>query len=92
MVGIKALSYNLATPDGFTIHNPIQITNCDMHKLEKLNYEDSMVTEVIFVFKKWMPLQRSWLFFFFFKLLFIDHLNSIYPALYARTEPSEFCS
>lgn len=46
-LALKVLSYNLATPDEFTIHNPIQITNCDMHKLEKPNHEDSMVSEVI---------------------------------------------
>lgn len=63
MVGIKN-PYNLATPDGFTTHNPIQITNCDIHKLEKPNHEDSMVSEVILVFKKWKPLQSLWLFIF----------------------------
>lgn len=89
-LALKALSYNLAAPDGFTIHNPIQTTNCDMHKLEKPNHEDSMISEVIFVFKKWKPLQSWWLFSFL--LPFIDHLNSIYSALYARTESSEFCS
>lgn len=49
-LALKALSYNLTAPDGFTIHNPIHITNCDMHKLEKSNHEDSMLSEVIFVF------------------------------------------
>lgn len=67
-LALKALSYNLATPDGFTIHNPIQITNCDMHELEKSNHEDSIVSEVVFVFKKWKPLQ-SWRLFIFSCLL-----------------------
>lgn len=49
-LAFKTRSYNLTTPDGFTIHNPIHITNCDMHKLEKPNHEDSMLSEVIFVF------------------------------------------
>lgn len=68
-MALKPLSYKLATPDGFTIHNPIQITNCDMHKLEKTDHEDSMVSEVIFVFKKWKALQ-SWCFVFFFLFFF----------------------
>lgn len=82
-LALKALSYNLATLDGATIHNPVYITNCDVNRLEKSNHEDSVVSEVTFVFKKWMPLQCWWP---FVELLFTDHLNSIYLALYTRTE------
>jgi len=59
-LALKALSYNLAMLDGAAIHNPVQITNCDVNKLEKSNCEDNMVSEVILVYKKWMPFQGWW--------------------------------
>lgn len=59
-LALKALSYNLAMLEGGTIRNPVQITNCDVNKLEKSNHKDSMVSEFIFAFKKWMPLQSCW--------------------------------
>ena len=56
-LALKALSYNLTTLDGATVRNPVQITNCNVNKLKKSNHEDNVVSEVVFVFKKWMPLQ-----------------------------------